>query len=190
MAAVQQEIPPVASNFGSCTGIVDKGVELPKLVGVHCTDNGNLVKSESSPVCTNGSCRRRNGPYSDSLRISPSGCDNHGSDEGDGHRPSCHRNLAAEFEKDLTFRPKLNEISLRMVSRNPRANIPVVHRLLEGRKSLKERFEENLTFAPKLNALSLKLAQERTARMPEVRLRASPSVASLRTRKGSLGYNF
>lgn len=81
--------------------------------------------------------------------------------------PSCRRRLLAEFERELTFKPKLNDYSLKIAAKNARSSVPVVHRLLE-RRTVHPHFQENLTFAPKLNALSLKLAQERASRMPEV----------------------
>ena len=82
---------------------------------------------------------------------------------------SCRRRILCDFEKELTFRPKLNDNSLRLASKSTRSSLPLVHRLSsvsEGRK--KSVYQEDLTFVPKLNALSLKLAQERSSRMPEV----------------------
>ena len=82
---------------------------------------------------------------------------------------SCRRRILCDFEKELTFRPKLNDNSLKLASKSTRNSLPVVHRLssmAEGKK--KSVYQEDLTFVPKLNALSLKLAQERSNRMPEV----------------------
>ena len=83
--------------------------------------------------------------------------------------PHCRRKIMCNFEKELTFQPKINDYSLKIASRNARNSVPVVHRLLEARKSLTDRYNERLTFVPKLNATSLKLAQERAARITEVR---------------------
>ncbi len=88
---------------------------------------------------------------------------------------ACRRNLLQEFEKDLTFRPKLNNYSLRIVARNPRTSIPVVHRLLEARGAVSKDgrgYQKSCSFAPKMNALSVKLAQERVSRKPEVGLQS------------------
>ena len=90
------------------------------------------------------------------------------SDDVHQQTPSSRRRILTEVEKNLTFRPKLNEYSLKIAARNSRNSVPVVHRLLEARKSVPTYQDPRLTFAPKLNALSVKLAQERNARMPEV----------------------
>ena len=84
--------------------------------------------------------------------------------------PTCRRRILTDYEKNLTFKPKLNDYSLKIASRNARLSLPLVHRLSEVRRneSLPRYDQEHLTFAPKLNPLSLKLAHERAARMPEV----------------------
>ncbi len=79
-----------------------------------------------------------------------------------------HKRIVCDFEKDLTFRPRLNEYSLKLASKSTRNSVPVVHRLLEARKNLPDPYDHRLTFAPKLNPVSLKMAQERAAKMPEV----------------------
>ncbi len=81
---------------------------------------------------------------------------------------TCRRSLLHEFEKDLTFRPKLNNYSLKIVSRNARTSVPVVHRLLEVKGPLVREGTDSCSFAPKLNMLSIKLARERVTKMPEV----------------------
>lgn len=83
--------------------------------------------------------------------------------------PHCRRKIMCDFEKELTFKPKINDYSMKIASRNARNSVPVVHRLLEARKSLTDRYNDRLTFVPKLNATSLKLAQERATRMTEVK---------------------
>ena len=84
--------------------------------------------------------------------------------------PTYRRRILTDYEKNLTFKPKLNDYSLKIASRNARLSLPLVHRLSEVRRneSLPHYDKEHLTFAPKLNPLSLKLAHERAARMPEV----------------------
>lgn len=84
--------------------------------------------------------------------------------------PNCRRRLLTDYEKNLTFKPKLNDYSLKIASRKARLSLPVVHRLSEVHRneSLPRYDREHLTFAPKLNPLSLKLAHERASRMPEV----------------------
>ena len=85
-------------------------------------------------------------------------------------QPTHRRRILTDYEKDLTFKPKLNNYSLKMASRNARLSLPLVHRLSEVRRneSLPRYDQEHLTFAPKLNPLSLKLANERALKMPEV----------------------
>lgn len=85
---------------------------------------------------------------------------------------TCRRSLLHEFDKELTFRPKLNGYSLRIVARSPLASVPVAHRLLEAKGAAGSKegrgHQDDCSFAPKLNAHSIKLAQERTTKMPEV----------------------
>ena len=84
--------------------------------------------------------------------------------------PTCRRRVLTDSEKNLTFKPKLNNHSLRIASRNSRNSLPLISRLSEVRKNQLPRYDqEHLTFAPKLNPLSLKLAHERASKMPEVR---------------------
>ena len=86
--------------------------------------------------------------------------------------PTCRRRVLTDYERNLTFKPKLNNHSLRIASRNSRNSLPLISRLSEVRKNQLPRYDqEHLTFAPKLNPLSLKLANERASKMPEVRLR-------------------
>lgn len=82
--------------------------------------------------------------------------------------PAVRREIVCDFEKELTFQPKMNNRSLRIVSRKCSTGVPVVNRLLQARKNSSNKHIDQLTFAPKLNATSLKLAQERAARMAEV----------------------
>ena len=84
--------------------------------------------------------------------------------------PTYRRHILTDYEKNLTFKPKLNDYSLKIASRNTRLSLPLVHRLSEVRRneSLPRYDQEHLTFTPKLNPLSLKLAHERAARMSEV----------------------
>ena len=85
--------------------------------------------------------------------------------------PTTRRRILTDYERDLTFKPKLNTYSLKIASRNSRLSLPVINRLSETRKndSLPRYDQEHLTFAPKLNPLSLKLAHERASRMSEVK---------------------
>ncbi len=82
-----------------------------------------------------------------------------------------HKRIICDFEKHLTFRPTLNEHSMRIASKRQPNSVPAVHRLLEARRNLPDPYEYRLTFAPKLNAASLRMAQERAAKMSEVRVR-------------------
>lgn len=79
-----------------------------------------------------------------------------------------YKRIAHDFEKDLTFRPQLNEHSVKLAARHTRNSVSVVHRLLEAKKNLPDPYDQRLTFAPKLNPTSLRMAQERAAKMPEV----------------------
>ena len=85
-------------------------------------------------------------------------------------QPPSRRRTLTDYEKNLTFKPKLNDYSIKIASRNARLSLPVINRLSEARRneSLPRYDQEHLTFTPKLNPLSLKLAHERATRMPEV----------------------
>jgi hypothetical protein len=83
-------------------------------------------------------------------------------------RPSCRRNLAKELEKELTFRPELNQKSMKIASRSTRQCVPLVCRLTERRKKLEQR---SFSFAPSINPHSVKLAQERAEKIDEVKNR-------------------
>lgn len=84
-------------------------------------------------------------------------------------RPSCRRNLAKELEKELTFRPELNQKSLKIASRSTRQSVPLLCRLTERRKQYVNGISSNgYTFAPKINAHSIRLAQERAGKIQEV----------------------
>ena len=74
----------------------------------------------------------------------------------------------ADYEKEWTFRPKLNHVSLRLAAQAARSSLPVAHRLYERRTQSITSLHENFTFCPKLNAASLRLAEERAQRLPEV----------------------
>ena len=86
-----------------------------------------------------------------------------------GMKKTTHRRRVADYEREWTFRPKLNHASLRLVSRTAYSSLPVAHRLYESRRTnLDPRRRENFTFCPKLNSASLRLAQERAEKLPEV----------------------
>ena len=74
----------------------------------------------------------------------------------------------ADYEKEWTFQPKLNHVSLRLAAQAARSSLPVTHRLYERRTQSITSLHENFTFCPKLNAASLRLAEERAQRLPEV----------------------
>ena len=81
------------------------------------------------------------------------------------------RRSVADYEKEWTFRPKLNDASLRLASQTARSSLPVSRRLYEQRRRqgrTHHQPRENFTFCPKLNATSLRLAKERSERLPEV----------------------
>ena len=81
------------------------------------------------------------------------------------------RRSVADYEKEWTFRPKLNDASLRLASQTARSSLPVSRRLYEQRRRqgrAHHQPRENFTFCPKLNATSLRLAKERSERLPEV----------------------
>jgi hypothetical protein len=83
--------------------------------------------------------------------------------------PTCRRRVLTDYERNLTFKPKLNTHSLRIASRKSRNSLPLINRLSEVKKNQLPRYDqEHLTFAPKLNPLSMKLAHERASKMPEV----------------------
>ena len=79
-----------------------------------------------------------------------------------------YRRRVVDYEKEWTFRPKLNRASLLLASQTARSNLPVSHRLYENRRQSIAYLRENFTFCPKLNAASLRLAQERAQRPSEV----------------------
>ncbi len=81
-------------------------------------------------------------------------------------RPSCRRSLANELEKELTFKPELNQKSVRIASRSTRQGVSLVCRLTERRK--KSRDYDDFSFAPRINPHSIKLAQERASKIDEV----------------------
>ena len=89
-------------------------------------------------------------------------------------RPVYWRRVA-DYEREWTFRPKLNHVSLRLAAQAARSNLPVTHRLYERRTHSSTSLHENFTFCPKLNAASLRLAQERAQRLPEVSYILSPT---------------
>lgn len=86
-------------------------------------------------------------------------------------KPSCCRKLIHEFEKELTFHPKLNPSSLKMAN-HKRHHQPLLTRLTEGKRK-PQAYDQNLTFSPKLNATSVKLAQERAGKMDEIQSKAT-----------------
>lgn len=83
-------------------------------------------------------------------------------------KPPCCRKLIHQFEKELTFHPRLNTATRRLVSRNPQCQLPVVTRLADSNRTLKPYYDDSFTFSPKLNPLSVKLAQERAAKLQEM----------------------
>lgn len=87
-----------------------------------------------------------------------------GSDEN-LKKPSCRRNLAKELERELTFRPELNQRSLKIASHSTRQCVPLVCRLTERRKKTEH---SSYSFAPRINPHSVKLAQERAGKIDEV----------------------
>lgn len=92
-------------------------------------------------------------------------------------KPSCCRKLIHQFEKELTFRPKLNPSSLKLANQSSRRHQPLVTRLSDGGKKQHQYYDANLTFSPKLNAMSLKLAQERAGKLQEIQDRAATMTA-------------
>ena len=86
------------------------------------------------------------------------------------------RRAIADFEKEWTFRPRLNLTSLQLASRCGRSSVPVSHRLYQRKTLSVPQLQEEFTFAPKLNAASLRLAQERADRLPEVSLSGTVGV--------------
>ena len=88
------------------------------------------------------------------------------------------RRAIADFEKEWTFRPRLNLTSLRLASHCGRSSVPVSHRLYQRKTFSVPQLQEEFTFAPKLNAASLRLAQGRADRLPEVNLSGTVSVCT------------
>ena len=106
-------------------------------------------------------------------------------------KPSCCRKLIHQFEKEHTFRPKLNPSSLKIVGQ--RQHQPLLSRLSEVKRTqgnnAHPHFDKNLTFAPKLNSLSIKLAQERAGKLHEVQSRAA-ALAAIRIAEIHSEYTF
>lgn len=86
--------------------------------------------------------------------------------------PSCRRNLSKEMEKELTFKPALNQNSLKIASRSTRQSAPLLCRLTERRKkySGEKSDQSKYSYFPKINPNSIKLAQERASKIHEVSL--------------------
>lgn len=80
-------------------------------------------------------------------------------------RSTCQRNLTKEF----TFKPAMNQNSMKIAARTMRKIMPLEKRLLE-RKKVDEQAAliSDCTFCPKINAHSIKLAQDRASRMHQV----------------------
>ncbi|XP_003383995.2 PREDICTED: tubulin monoglycylase TTLL3-like [Amphimedon queenslandica] len=106
-------------------------------------------------------------------------------------KPSCCRKIIHQFEKEHTFRPKLNPSSLKIVGQ--RQHQPLLSRLSEAKRAQGNNahsyFDENLTFSPKLNSLSIKLAQERAGKLHEVQSKAS-ALAAIRIAEIHSEYTF
>ena len=99
-------------------------------------------------------------------------------------QPACKRRLLADYEKELTFHPRLNSTSVKIVSRNSKSSVPVVTRLFESHDCSAEALQQlqamrdaELTFQPRLNALSVKLAQERAPRYQELQTKMAEMTA-------------
>lgn len=82
---------------------------------------------------------------------------------------TCRRNLLKEFEANLTFKPAMNNNSLKIAARTMRKTVPLEQRLLErktnNRRNLMDR---DYTFSPHLNPYSIRLARHRASRQQEV----------------------
>ena len=105
-------------------------------------------------------------------------------------KASCSRKLIHQFEKEHTFRPKLNPSSLKIVGQ--RQHQPLLSRLSEAKRAQGNNthyFDKNLTFAPKLNSLSIKLAQERAGKLHEVQSKAA-ALAAIRIAEIHSEYTF
>ena len=102
-------------------------------------------------------------------------------------KPSCCRKLIHEFEKELTFHPKLNPSSLK-IANHKRCHQPLLTRLTKG-KGKPSLYDEKFTFSPKLNAMSIKLAQERAEKIDQVQARAA-TLAALNVAEAYSEYTF
>lgn len=79
------------------------------------------------------------------------------------------RNLSREYSKDLTFKPAMNQNSMKIVKRSMRQFVPLEKRLLERKKKDEDATSNrNNTFSPKINANSNKLIQDRANRLYQV----------------------
>ena len=184
MAALEQEtVPPAFNNLESCVGCMGEAemytrtelqLELPKLI---CADVrlSPISRSSAFPgprktslVETEADSMLRERDTASKTLSNALNCTDEASHTHSPPPPPCRRRIVCDFEKNLTFRPKLNIQSVKLASRNAQSTVPVVHRLLKERKTAQTYKDHNLTFAPKLNALSVRLAQERASRMPEV----------------------
>jgi tubulin monoglycylase TTLL3/8 len=102
-------------------------------------------------------------------------------------KPSCCRKLIHQFENELTFHPKLNPVSLRMMHQRINHQ-PLITRLSEVKRKVHP-YDKNLTFSPKLNATSIKLAQQRAGKIHEVQARAA-NVAAIKVAEFYSEYTF
>ena len=183
MATLEQETVSLAfSNLGSCVGCIGEvdtytkseiQLELPKLICADVHLSSPIRRSSASPGPRKTSPVEKNAgsmvrDTSSRTQSNAPSCTDEASHTHPPPPPPCRRRIVCDFEKNLTFTPKLNMQSVKLASRNAQSTIPVVHRLLKERKTTQTYKDHNLTFAPKLNALSVRLAQERASRMPEV----------------------
>ena len=123
--------------------------------------DGATISNTVQPLCENSGLSEKSGDRSPEGKVKES------ITQWQNSRTT-YRRQVADYEREWTFRPKLNHASIRLASQAPRSHLPVSHRLYENRRLNVTRLHENFTFCPKLNEASLRLAQARAERLPEV----------------------
>ena len=79
------------------------------------------------------------------------------------------RNLSNELTESLTFKPAMNQNSMRIINRTMRHYMPLETRLIERKKKDEDAsYSKGFTFCPKINANSIKLVHKRASVLNQV----------------------
>ena len=132
------------------------------------------ISGSSGPIhrCGNGvsgvaSAELETNQLNDNERDQPVATHSGDEDISKTKRMSCRRNLAKEFDKELTFKPVVNHNSLKIACRSSRQNL--MTRLAVTKKKGDNRvLGKDYTFSPKINSHSIKLAQGKSTKVYEV----------------------